>query len=233
MKTVFVQRFALVVLAMIFAVTQAHAQSSKVKKPEPLGYSWADKFLEEIYLLDVDVETCTKEIDDARYYLAEMAEDPAVFLKEKGTTDFKTVVKISREKFEQGKAAKKSLDELFSSSDFNGKLTNLTDQLKQVSDTKSLNAVGKNLKEAVKNLTAVPKSADKLGKRAKSIVDRADNVLKQADQLDMFKKAPVVSALTSNVSSLKSTAEKMPVLADVSVKTLDLYKKVLTNIKVK
>jgi hypothetical protein len=106
-------RAVLVLVAMALMSVQANAQTTKVKKPEPLGYSWADTFLNEVYRLDVDVESSTKEIDNARYYLAEMAEDPVVFLKEKGTTDFNAVVALSRQKFEQGKAAKKTIDEQF------------------------------------------------------------------------------------------------------------------------
>ncbi len=241
MKTAFVQRslpqrlsqvrFVLLAFTLMVAAVQVFAQSSKPKKPEPLGYAWADKFLNEVYLLDVDVDTCTKQIDNARYYLAEMAEDPVVFVKEKATTDFNTVVKVSREKFEQGKAAKKTIDELFAGADFASKLKTLGEQLKQITDKKALAAIGKNLKEASKNLSAMPKTVEKLTNRVKSITAQGENAIKEADKLDMFKKGAVVPTLTSSISSLKSTGEKMPSLGDVSVKTLDLYKQVLANVK--
>lgn len=226
-------RRALILIALTFMFVQANAQTTKVKKPEPLGYGWADTFLKDVYLLDVDVESSTKEIDDARYYLAEMAENPVVFLKQKGETDFKAVSEISRQKFEQGKAAKKTIDELFAGADFKDKMKTLGEQLKTLTDKKALVNVGKNIKEGAKNLGAMPKTIDKLTTRTKSIIAQGDGVLKQADQLDMFKKAPVVSTLSSSLGSLKGTAEKMPALGDVSVKTLGLYKQVMSNIKIK
>ncbi len=231
--TIAVQRTAVALAAFALLFVHANAQTTKVKKPEPLGYGWADKFLNEVYLLDVDVESSTKQIDDARFYLAEMAEDPVVFLKAKGTQDFNAVVKASREKFEQGKAAKKTIDELFAGADFKDKMKTLGEQLNQIADPKAINALGKNMKEGSKNLGAIPKTIDKLTTRTKSIIAQGDGVLKQADQLDMFKKAPVVSTLSSSLGSLKGTAEKLPTLGDVSVKTLGLYKQVMSNLKIK
>lgn len=226
-------RSALILVVTAFIFVQVNAQTTKVKKPEPLGYDWADKFLNEVYLLDVDVDTCTKQIDNARYYLAEMAEDPVVFLKEKGTTDFNTVIALALKKFEQGKAAKKTIDEIFTGADFKDKIIKLGEQLKILTDKKAIANVGKNIKECVKNLGAMPKTINQLTTRTKSIIEQSDGVLKNADELSMFKKAPVVSKLTSSISSLKETAEKMPALSDVSVKTLGLYKQVMSNIKIK
>jgi hypothetical protein len=122
---------------------------------------------------------------------------------------------------------------IFAGADFKDKMKTLGEQLKTLTDKKALAAVGKNIKEGAKNLGAMPKTIDKLTTRTKSIIAQGDGVLKQADQLDMFKKAPVVSTLTSSISSLKGTAEKMPTLGDVSVKTLDLYKQVMSNISIK
>ncbi len=226
-------RIAFIVVAMTFMLVQAHAQTTKVKKPEPLGYGWADKFLNEVYLLDVDVESSTKQIDDSRHYLVEMAEDPVVFLKNMGTSDFNAVVALSRQKFEQGKAAKKTIDEIFADADFDTKIKKLGEQLNTLGDQKALSSIGKNIQAGIKNLETMPKTIDKLTTRTKSIIAQGDGVLKQADQLDMFKKAPVVSTLSSSLGSLKGTAEKMPALGDVSVKTLGLYKQVMSNIKIK
>jgi len=225
-------------IALALAVTallslQVHAQTKEQIKPDRIGYTWADKYSDEIYMLDVDVAKSTKEIKDAQVYLGEMVADPVVFLKEKATTDFKTVVKLANEKYAQGKAVTKTVDELFAGANFNDKMNVLIEQINQTADTKALATIGKSLKEALKNLGAVPKAADKLITRSKSIIAQTDGIMKQTDQLDMFKKASVAAALGARSSSLQETAKKIPALGDESVKTLGLYKKLMSNIKIK
>ena len=69
-------------IALSLAVTallslQVHAQTKEQIKPDRIGYPWADKYSDEIYMLDVDVTKSTKEIKDAQVYLGEMVADPA------------------------------------------------------------------------------------------------------------------------------------------------------------
>jgi hypothetical protein len=216
MKKLFANTICTLIVAFFASSLCVFAQSEEIEKPESMDYSWADAYATGIYGLRVEVRNTRLKVENAHRYIAEFAQNPAVFIKDKTMTDYRSIVKTANSTIAPISEAN---------------VAGVISAIKNLKDKTTKDLLLKNLSTALEEITSVPGTLQDLGKKSAEIATQTAGVMAQASDLGMFKRAGVTSKLVNHTKSLESATSDIKTIAESSVSTLDLYKKILTGSK--